>query len=115
MKKALFTFLQFLLFLIVFAVGSFLHPFNLHWASTESTVEQASTTNGAVTTIVRSHTMHYFVPDGLLLALGVFLAIIILQAIRKRLCNTTWTVVAFLLAVAVGYALRLGFVTQDLF
>lgn len=97
MKKAFTTLAQFLLFLAVFALGSFLHPFNLHWA----------------TTSVAPGTSRYFIPDGLLLSIGVFLAIVITQTLRKRMCNTAWTVVAFLLAVAVGYALRLGFITRD--
>ncbi|HTF65552.1 MAG TPA: hypothetical protein VK638_22990 [Edaphobacter sp.] len=98
MKKALSTFAQFLLFLAVFAVGSFLHPFNLHWATT--TLAPGST--------------RYFIPDGLLLSLGVFFAILVVQAIRRRMCDTTWTVVAFVLAIAIGYALKFGFITQDL-
>lgn len=98
MKKALFTFAQFLLFLAVFAVGSFLHPFNLHWA----------------TTVLAPGSTRYFIPDGLLLSLGVLVAILVVQAIRRRMCDTTWTVVAFLLAVAIGYALKFGFITQDL-
>ena len=97
MKKFLFTLLQFFLFLIVFAVGSFLHPFNLHWANTV-------TAAGA----------RYFVADGLLLALGLLLVIVITQAVRKRLCNTTWTVIAFVLAVAIAYAMKLGFITREL-
>ena len=97
MKKFLFTLLQFFLFLIVFAVGSFLHPFNLHWANTV-------TTAGA----------RYFVADGLLMALGLLLVIVIAQAVRKRLCNTTWTVIAFILAVAIAYAMKLGFITREL-
>lgn len=98
-KKILFAFLQFLLFLVVFAVGSFLHPFHLRWGVT--------VTSGNVT--------RFFVPDGLLLAIGILIAIVVLQAIRKRTCNTTWTIVAFLVAVAVGYAAKLGFVTRDIF
>jgi len=97
MKKFLFTLLQFFLFLIVFAAGSFLHPFNLHWGNTV-------TAAGA----------RYFVADGLLLALGLLLVIVIAQAIRKRLCNTTWTVIAFILAVAIAYAMKLGFITREL-
>lgn len=96
--KVLSVILQFLLFLIVFAVGSFLHPFNLHWA--------ASAVAG---------TTRFFVPDGLLLALGVFLAILAIQALRKRLCDSPWTILSFVLAVAVGYALKFGFVTRDVF
>ena len=97
MKKFLSALLQFFLFLIAFAVGSFLHPFNLHWGNTV-------TAAGA----------RYFVADGLILALGLFLVIIIIQAIRKRLCNTTWTVIAFILAIAVAYAMKLGFITREL-
>lgn len=96
MKKALLTFAQFLLFLCIFALGSFLHPFNLHhWATTPSS----------------AGVNRYFVPDGLLLAIGTFLAVVIIQALRKRTCNTTWTIVAFLAAIGIGYALKFGFVT----
>jgi hypothetical protein len=99
MKKALATIAQFLLFLFTFAVGSFLwHPFNMHWATT-----------------VSGHTTRYFVPDGLLLALGVFLAILAVQALRKRLCDSPWTILSFVLAVAIGYALKFGYATKDAF
>jgi hypothetical protein len=98
MKKLLSTLLQFLLFFIVFAVGSFLHPFNIH----------------SGTTVLAPTVTRYFVADGLLLSLALFIAIVIIQAIRKRLCNTTWTAIAFLLAIAVGYALKLGFITREL-
>lgn len=94
MKTALAILGQFLLFLLLFAAGSFLHPFNLHWATT-------ATPAGT----------RYFVPDGLLLALGVFLATVLVQALRKRTCNTTHTVIAFVLAIAAGYLIKLGFVT----
>ena len=97
MKKILVTFLQFLLFLIVFAVGSFLHPFNFHWATTAA-----------------AGTSRFFIPDGLLLALGVFLAILAVQALRKRTCDSPWTILGFVLAIAIGYALKFGFVTKDL-
>src|SRR5215469_14760831 len=97
-KKILFCVLEFLLFLILFAVGSFLNPFHLHWGTTTA-----------------NHVTRYFVPDGLLLALGVFIAIAAVQAIRKRRCDTPWTVIAFLAAVAVSYALKFGFATHDLY
>jgi xanthine/uracil permease len=97
MKKILVTFLQFLLFVIIFAVGSVLHPFNFHWAATAA-----------------PGTNRFFIADGLLLALGVFLAILAVQAIRKRTCDSPWTVLSFVLAIAIGYALKFGFVTKDL-
>jgi hypothetical protein len=97
MKKVLFTILQFFLFLIIFAAGSFLHPFNLHWGLT----------------ITTPSVTRYFVPDGLLLALGLFLVIAVIQIIRKRLGAAAWTTLAFLLAIAAGYAMKLGFVTRE--
>lgn len=99
MKRVLFTILQFFFFLILFAVGSFLHPFHLRWGVTVTT----------------SQVTRYFVPDGLLLALGVFVAILALQALRKKLCNTPWTILAFVAAIGFGYALKLGFVTHEIF
>jgi len=98
MKRLLFTLLQALLFFIVFVVGTFLRPFNLRWGLTVTTPS-----------ITR-----FFVPDGLLLTLALFIAIVITQAIRKRLCNTTWTIIGFMLAVVAGYAMRLGFITHEL-
>lgn len=99
MKKVLFTILQFVLFFFLFAGGSFLHPFHLRWGVTVTTPEVT----------------RYFVPDGLLLALGVFAAIVVIQALRKRLCNTPWTVLAFVAAIGLGYAMKLGFVTHEIF
>jgi len=97
MKTALLTIGQVLLFFVIFAVGSFVHPFNSHWLTRQ--LERGGTS--------------FFVADGLMLAVGVFLAIVITQALRRRTCDTRWTVIAFLIAVAAGYAIRLGFVTQD--
>ena len=100
MKKVLFTILQFVIFLILFAVGSlFWHPFHVRWD----------------VMVVDPHVRRYFVPDGLLLALGVFIAIMVVQALRRRLCNTPWTVAAFVLAIGLGYAMKLGFVTREIF
>jgi hypothetical protein len=113
MKKIIAAIAQFFLFLFIYAVGSFLHPFNMHWAYASSSIKQYS--NGAQTTVIGSQTAHFFVPDGLLLAIGVLLAILVIQAIRKRICNTPWTILAFALAIAAGYAMRLGFVTKDLY
>ena len=97
MKKILITFLQFLLFLIIFAVGSVLHPFNLQWAATAA-----------------AGTSRYFIADGLLLSIGVFLAILAVQAIRKRTCDSPWTILSFVIAIGIGYAMKFGFVTKDL-
>ena len=96
MKRVLLILGQALLFFVLFALGSFLHPFNLHWATT-------ATQEGT----------RYFVADGLLLALGALLAIVIVQSLRKRLCDTPWTIVGFILAVVVGYIVKLGFVTVE--
>jgi hypothetical protein len=60
-------------------------------------------------------TTRYFVPDGLMITVGVFVAILAVQALRKRTCDSPWTIVSFVLAIAIGYALKFGFVTKDVF
>jgi hypothetical protein len=37
------------------------------------------------------------------------------QALRKRLCDSPWTILSFVLAVAIGYALKFGYATKDAF
>ena len=99
MKKFLSTFLQFFLFLLTFAIGSFAHPFNLRWGLTVTTP-----------TVTR-----YFVPDGLLLMVILFVLILIMEALMKRLRKfAPWTTLAFLLAAIVGFVMKLGFITRDL-
>jgi hypothetical protein len=99
MKKFLSTFLQFFLFLLTFAIGSFAHPFNLRWGLTATTP-----------TVTR-----YFVPDGLLLMVILFVLILIMEALMKRLRTfAPWTTLAFLLAAIVGFVMKLGFITRDL-
>ena len=99
MKKFLSTFLQFFLFLLTFAIGSFAHPFNLRWGLT------------ATTPMVT----RYFVPDGLLLMVILFVLILIMEALMKRLRTfAPWTTLAFLLAAIVGFVMKLGFITRDL-
>ena len=99
MKKFLSIFLQFFLFLLTFAIGSFAHPFNLHWGLTVTTP-----------TVTR-----YFVPDGLLLMVILFILILIMEALMKRLRTfAPWTTLAFVLAAIVGFAMKLGFITRDL-
>ena len=99
MKKFLSIFLQFFLFLLTFAIGSFAHPFNLHWGLTVTTP-----------TVTR-----YFVPDGLLLMVILFILILIMEALMKRLRTfAPWTTLAFLLAAIAGFVMKLGFITRDL-
>ena len=100
MKKFLSTFLQFFLFLLTFAIGSFARPFHLNWD-----LAVASSTN--------AH--RAFVPDGLLLMTVLFVLILLMEALMKRLRTFgPWTTLAFVLAAIVGYAMKLGFITRDL-
>ena len=48
------------------------------------------------------------------LRLPVFLAILAVQALRKRTCDSPWTILGFVIAIAIGYAMKFGFVTKDL-
>jgi hypothetical protein len=99
MKKAILLILQFFLFLGIFLVGSFLHPFRFQWFLTHPTITST----------------HYFVPDGLLIMLALFAVILIGELLAKRLRAVTLTTVAVLLALVVGLAARFGSVTHDLY
>ena len=98
MKKFLSTFLQFFLFLLTFAIGSFAHPFNLRWGLTATTP-----------TVTR-----YFVPDGLLLMIILFVLILIMETLMKRLRTfAPWTTLALVLATVLGLIMKIGFVTHS--
>ena len=107
-KKIIFTILQFILFLAAaFAaafVGPFvkivLHlPFHLRWWYTNT-----------------GNAESYFVPDALLLATGILLVIVLIQAVRRKLCNTPWTILAFVAAflVACYWKTDFGFVSHKI-
>lgn len=99
MKKFLSIALQFLLFLLTFAIGSFTHPFNLHWGLTVTT----------------ANVTRFFAPDGLLLMLGLYLLIILIEGLMKRLrALAPWTTLALLIAAVLGFTMKLGFVTREL-
>lgn len=97
MKRVLFTILQFVLFLLLFAVGSFLLPllnvsYITHWA------------NGA----------RGFQWDGVLLMLILFVLILLGEAARKRMHPAAqWTTIALILAAIAGIFMKFGFLTLD--
>ena len=99
MKKAILLILQFFLFLGVFLVGSFLHPFGLRWSVTQITPT----------------TTRYFVPDGLLIMLALYAVILIIEVVSKRFRASILTTVALLLALTVGLVAKFGSVTHDLY
>ena len=96
MKIALITFGQFLLFLLVFLVGSFWHPFHLRWLVSHPTPMST----------------HFFVPDGLLLALAVYVLILLIAVLRRRLAvAAVWTSVALVFAMGLGLYAEFGWKT----
>jgi hypothetical protein len=96
MKIALIAFAQFLLFLLIFLVGSFWHPFHLRWFVSHPT----------------AMSLRFFVPDGLLLALAVYGLILLIALLRRRLAGTAlWTSLALVLAVALGLYAQFGWKT----
>jgi hypothetical protein len=97
MKKAIGTILQFLLFLIVFGLGSLLPPFH---------IQHVLAATPASTRI--------FIADGLLLMLGLYVLILLIEALSKRLrTSAPWTSLAFVLATVVGFVLKFGFLTRS--
>lgn len=97
MKKALLTLLQFLLFLITYAVGTFALPFHR---------ESIILHSGMLTRL--------FIWDGLILALALFALLLLVEAIMRRLRSAApWSVLALALALVASFALKLGFVTRE--
>ena len=99
MKKTLATILQFLLFLLAFAAGSFAAPFRVEWFVTHQ---------GTLST-------RYFLADGFLIMLLLYVLVLLLEALLKRLRGMAlWTSAAFLLATLLGFLMKLGFVTREM-
>jgi hypothetical protein len=100
MKKALATIFQFLLFLVVFFVGSlFPLPPPFHH-------ERILSTTPAATRI--------FIGDGLHLMLALYIVIVLIEAVSKRLRTAApWTTLALILAAVLGFVMKFGFLTRS--
>ena len=84
-------------YLITFAAGSFLQPFG-------------------VTRVLASRELagRFFVWDGVLLMVGLFLLTLLVEALGRHLRTlAVWTTASLATAALLGYLLRLGFVTRD--
>jgi hypothetical protein len=100
MKKIVFIFLQFVLFLLVFLAGSIWNPLRLQWFITHPTPTAT----------------RYFAPEGLLLMVALYIAILVIELLRKRvLAAAIPTTVAAVLALLLGWVAKFGFVTHDIF
>ena len=99
MKKAVLAILQFVLFFIVFGVGSLFPPFHF---------EHVLIATPGVTRI--------FVADGLLLMFVLYLLILLVEVMRKRVrIAAPWTTVAVVLAAVLGLMMKFGFLTRSAF
>ncbi|HWW96546.1 MAG TPA: hypothetical protein VNY74_02575 [Edaphobacter sp.] len=99
MKKAVLAILQFVLFFIVFGVGSLFPPFHF---------EHILIATPGVTRI--------FVADGLLLMFALYLLILLVEVMRKRVrIAAPWTTLAVILATVLGLMMKFGFLTRSAF
>ena len=99
MKKAVLTILQFFLFLIVFGVGSLFPPFHF---------EHVLIATPGVTRI--------FVADGLVLMFALYVLIILVEVMRKRVRTAVpWTTLAVILGAIFGLMMKFGFKTLSAF
>ncbi len=98
MQKAIFTILKFLLFFLAFVVGSFLPlPPPFHF-------ERVLNTTPAGT--------HIFIGDGLHLMLLLYIVLVVIEVFRKKLRSSVpWTTLALLIAMGLGFMMKLGFKT----
>ena len=99
MKNAVFTVLKLILFLFVFFIGSIFPPFHFEHIL-----------------IATPGTTRIFIADGLLLMLALYVVLIIVEALRKRLRTAgPWTTLAFVLAIIFGLMMKFGFLTRSAF
>lgn len=95
MKNIFLTIVQFFLFFIAFALGSFMTPFKL----------------AHVISVNRGGT-RLFYWDGVIVMLILFIVILLIELLRKRLRTAApWTMTALVLATAAAFAVKLGFLT----
>jgi hypothetical protein len=89
---------QFLLFLLTFLVGSmFLHPFHVQ-----------------TTLISDAAHVRMFQWDGVLLMVGLYLLVLVLEAVLKRLRTAALgSTIAVALAAVLGLVMKFGFVSLD--
>jgi hypothetical protein len=99
MKKIIVTILQFLLFLAVFGIGSLFPPFHFEHIL-----------------LATPGTTRIFIADGLLLTIALYILIVVVQILRKRLrISTPWTTLALVMAVVLGLMMKFGFLTRSAF
>jgi hypothetical protein len=99
MKKIAFTILQLILFLVVFLVGSFLAPFHFE--------RVLVATPGFIS---------IFVADGILLMFALYILIVAIEVLRKRLRSSVpWTTLAAILAAILGLMMKFGFKSPEHF
>ncbi len=96
MKKLLSTVLQFVMFLLVYAIGSLFPPFHVQRIL-----------------IATPNYTRIFILDGILITLALYIVIVLGETIMKRLCQVTWTTIAFALAILFGYFMKFGFITHE--
>ena len=99
MKNAVLTILQFFLFLIVFGAGSLFPPFHFEHVL-----------------IATPGVIRVFVADGLLLMFALYVLIVLVEVLRKRLRTAApWTTLAVILAAVLGLMMKFGFLTRSAF
>jgi hypothetical protein len=99
MKNAVFTVLKLILFLFVFFIGSIFPPFHFEHIL-----------------IATPGTTRIFIADGLLLMLALYVFLVIVETLRKRVRTATpWTTLAFVLAIVFGLMMKFGFLTRSAF
>jgi hypothetical protein len=96
-KKTISTIFQFVFFLLVFVIGSLFPPFHIqHVFSATPTATRI------------------FIADGLILMLALFVVVILVEALTKRLRSAApWTILALILAALLGFVMRFGFLTRS--
>ncbi len=96
-KNVIFTILQFVLFSVAYVAGTILPPFGLLPSHVSTWADGTR-----------------FEWDGVFLALALFIVILLIEALRKRLRRAApWTTLALVLAAIVEFVIKLGVTTPS--
>ena len=107
-KRILLTLLQFLVFLVLLSVGGNWDVINL---TLEIRAMQNHTRPFNPIPVIKTQisSSHILIADGIIFATVLLILILLLQAFRKKLKPwATLTLLAYVLAVVLGFAMKLG-------
>jgi hypothetical protein len=111
-KKILLTLLQFIVFMVLLAVGGYWDAINLMIEM--HALQQHKTASMLIPVFKYPFGSHILIANGLIFATVLLVLILLFLLLRKKLHPWLWlSLLAYLLAICVGFAMKLGLPPAD--